>query len=86
MVRSLGGVKYRAPYDAKNSQSLEDSQVGYILPKYTLGKYTLGKFFLGKVTFEKILSKKNALPKNTLSRIHSQEIHKHTHTLYFLFW
>ena len=31
-----------------NSQSLEDTQVEYILQKYTFGKYTFGKY-----TFEK---------------------------------
>ena len=31
-----------------NSQSLEDTQVGYILQKYTLDNYTLGKYFGSK--------------------------------------
>ena len=34
-----------------NSQSLEDTQVGYILQKYTLDKYTLEKYTLEKLTF-----------------------------------
>ena len=48
-----------------NSQSLEDTQVGYISQKYTLEKYTLGeytlrqytlgKYTLGKYTYENAL-------------------------------
>ena len=35
-----------------NSQSLEDTQVGHILQKYTLDKYTLEKYTLKKYTLE----------------------------------
>ena len=35
-----------------NSQSLEDTQVGYILQKYTLHKYTLHKYTLEEYTFK----------------------------------
>ena len=34
-----------------NSQSLEDTQVGYISQKYTLDKYTLEKKLKNKYTF-----------------------------------
>ena len=34
-----------------NSQSLEDTQVGYISQKYTLDNYTLEKYTLEKLTF-----------------------------------
>ena len=35
-----------------NSQSLEDTQIGYISHKYTLEKYTLEKYTLKKYTLE----------------------------------
>ena len=35
-----------------NSQSLEDTQVGYISQKYTLDKYTLEEYTLEKYTLE----------------------------------
>ena len=35
-----------------NSQSLEDTHVGYISHKYTLDKYTLEKYTLKKYTLE----------------------------------
>ena len=34
----------RSEADRKNSQSLEDTQVGYISQEYTLYKYTLEKY------------------------------------------
>ena len=38
-------------FEKINSQSLEDTQVGYISQKYTLDKYTLEKYTLEKLTF-----------------------------------
>ena len=38
-----------------NSQSLEDTQVGYISQKYTLKKYTLKKYTLEKYTLKSSL-------------------------------
>ena len=38
-----------------NLQSLEDTQVEYILQKYTFGKYTFGKY-----TFEKYSLRRSA--------------------------
>ena len=35
-----------------NSQSLEDTQVGYISQKYTLDKYTLEEYTLEEYTLE----------------------------------
>ena len=35
-----------------NSQSSEDTQVGYILQKYTLDKYTLEEYTLEEYTLE----------------------------------
>ena len=39
-----------------NSQSLEDTQVGYILQKYTLDKYTLERAFNLSYTISSILT------------------------------
>ena len=39
-------------FEKINSQSLEDTQVGYTLQKKTLDKYTLEKYTLKKYTLE----------------------------------
>ena len=40
------------PQNKINSQSLEDTQVGYILQKHTLDKYILEKYTFKKYTLE----------------------------------
>ena len=44
--------KLISKYIKINSQSLEDTQVRYILQKYTLDVYTLEKYTLKKYTLE----------------------------------
>ena len=42
--KRLRALKGRVGYPKINSQSLEDTQVGKTLQKYTVGKYTLEKY------------------------------------------
>ena len=51
-----------------NSQSLEDTQVMYILQKYTLDKYTLDKYTLEKYTFKKYNFRKYTFKKYTFGQ------------------
>ena len=48
-----------------NSQSLEDTQVGYIPQKYILDKYTFDKYTLEKYTLEQYTLEKYTLEKYT---------------------
>ena len=56
------------PFEEMNSQSLEDTQVGYILQKYTLDKYAFEKYILEKYTLEKYTLGEYTLRKYTFGK------------------
>ena len=57
-----------------NSQSLEDTQVMYILQKYTLDKYTLDKYALENTPSKHTISE-NTLSKNTQNTVFGFILH-----------
>ena len=62
-VCAFGGTTLLCGRKKLNSQSLEDTQVGYTLQKYTLEKYSLEKCTLKKYSLGKILLSRFALDK-----------------------
>ena len=49
--KSFERIQFFTGFSRKNSQSLEDTQVGYLLENLMSGKYTFGKYIFGKWTF-----------------------------------
>ena len=68
------------------SQSLEDTQVGYISQKYTWEKYTFGKYTFRKYSFGKYTFGKYTLGKYTLGKYTSKFKKQSPFISEFCFW